>query len=82
MHRIITTATRLHTRARTLADRVRDDLRSRFDALLAEPESGMDDIPWKMILMIGGGVIAVAIVTAIVAFVHTQLAQLPANPGF
>lgn len=57
-------------------------LKQRWRLLLAEPESGMDDIPWKMILMIGGGVIAVGIVTAVVAFVHAQLAQLPANPGF
>lgn len=57
-------------------------LRYRWELLAAEPESGMDDIPWKMILMIGGGVIAVGIVTAIVAFVHAQLAQLPTNPGF
>ena len=57
-------------------------LQHRWDLMVAEPESGMDDIPWKMILMIGGGVIAVGIVTAIVAFVHTQLGQLPTNPGF
>lgn len=57
-------------------------LAHRWALLVAEPESGMDDIPWKMILMIGGGVIAVGIVTAIVAFVHAQLGQLPTNPGF
>ena len=57
-------------------------LQHRWALLVAEPESGMDDIPWKMILMIGGGVIAVGIVTAIVAFVHAQLGQLPTNPGF
>lgn len=57
-------------------------LKQRWQLLVAEPESGMDDIPWKMILMIGGGVIAVGIVTAVVAFVHAQLAQLPGNPGF
>lgn len=82
MDRPATTATRLRVRGWTLATRIQEAVRTRFDALLAEPESGMDDIPWKMILMIGGGVIAVGIVTAIVAFVHAQLAQLPTAPGF
>ena len=82
MHPLTATATRVRTRAWSLALRARADLRTRFDAMLAEPESGMDDIPWKMILMIGGGVIAVGIVAAIVTFVHAQLALLPTNPGF
>lgn len=69
-------------RLRDLAVRSWTQLQHRWQLLSAEPESGMDDIPWKMILMIGGGVIAVGIVTAVVAFVHAQLAQLPANPGF
>ena len=77
-----TIANRLRTSAWSLAERVRANMKARYDAMLAEPESGMDDIPWKMILMIGGGVIAVAIVTAIVAFVHAQLALLPTNPGY
>lgn len=70
------------TRLRDAAVHARAWLRDRWALLTAEPESGMDDIPWKMILMIGGGVIAVGIVTAIVAFVHAQLGQLPTNPGF
>lgn len=82
MDRPATTAARLHLRGWTIATRIQEAVRARFHALLAEPESGMDDIPWKMILMIGGGVIAVGIVTAIVAFVHAQLAQLPTAPGF
>jgi hypothetical protein len=72
-------------RARRLHDtalRTHAWLQHRWALLTADPESGMDDIPWKMILMIGGGVIAVGMVTAIVAFVHAQLAQLPTNPGF
>ena len=82
MDSLTVTATRVRARAWSLALRVQADVRARCDAMLAEPESGMDDIPWKMILMIGGGVIAVGIVTAIVAFVHAQLALLPTNPGF
>lgn len=79
----VTSVTR--RRARRLHDtalRAQAWLHYRWALLTADPESGMDDIPWKMILMIGGGVIAVGMVTAIVAFVHAQLAQLPTNPGF
>lgn len=82
MHPLTSSAIRLRARVWLLALRVRADVRARFDAMLEEPESGMDDIPWKMILMIGGGVIAVGIVAAIVAFVQAQLALLPTNPGF
>lgn len=37
----------------------------------------MDDIPWKLIMMVGGAVIAVAIVAAMTTFVAGQLALIP-----
>ncbi len=74
--------TTLTIRAATRIDRWRADIAARYQRLMEEPEAGVEQIPWTMIMMIGGAVIAVGIVTAIVAFVHAQLAQLPANPGF
>jgi hypothetical protein len=74
--------TTLTIRAATRIDRWRADIATRYQRLMEEPEAGVEQIPWTMIMMIGGAVIAVGIVTAIVAFVHAQLAQLPANPGF
>lgn len=74
--------TTLTIRAATGIDRWRADIAARYQRLMDEPEAGVEQIPWTMIMMIGGAVIAVGIVTAIVAFVHAQLAQLPANPGF
>lgn len=57
-------------------------LTSRYRRLMEEPEAGVEQIPWTMIMMIGGAVVAVGIVTAIIAFVHAQLAQLPSTPRF
>ena len=74
--------TTLTIRTATRIDRWRADIAARYQRLMEEPEAGVEQIPWTMIMMIGGAVIAVGVVTAIVAFVHAQLAQLPANPGF
>jgi hypothetical protein len=74
----MTQLTTLAIHVRTSIDAGRTDLAARYRRLMAEPEAGVEQIPWTMIMMIGGAVVAVGIV----AFVHAQLAQLPANPGF
>lgn len=63
----------LATRKTQLAERL-DELRT--------DEAGVDDIPWKMILMIGGATIAVGILVAIGAYVTQQLGSIPTAPGF
>ena len=37
----------------------------------------MDDIPWKMIIMVGGAVLAIAVVALITAYVNGHLASIP-----
>jgi hypothetical protein len=51
-------------------------------AELRDGEAGVDDVPWKMILMIGGAAIAVGILVAVGAYVQAQLAAIPTAPGF
>lgn len=59
----------------------RDDALTRW-AQLRAGQDGSEDIPWKLILMIGGGVIAVGILTWAGIWVKNQLANVGTAPGF
>lgn len=52
-------------------------VRGRLRRLTAEPESGLDDAAFKAILMVGGAVLALAIIALITVFVNGYLSKLP-----
>jgi hypothetical protein len=43
---------------------------------VAENEDGFEDLPWRMILMIGGVTLGIIVVTAVTAYVTGKLAEL------
>jgi hypothetical protein len=55
----------------------RASVTGRLQRLTAEPESGLDDAAFKAILMVGGAVLALAIIALITAFVNGYLSKLP-----
>jgi len=58
------------------------NLRRRAARLLADRESGMQDIPWTMILMIVGALVAVGIGVWVINFVKSHLASVPSDPTY
>lgn len=61
-------ATMLH-----LYTRARIELRERYERLVERPEAGIDDIPWKAILLVGGAMLAIALVAALAGWAQTYI---------
>jgi hypothetical protein len=50
-------------------------------AALINDERGESHIPWTMILLVGGAIVAVGIITWAINYATTQTASVPAVPG-
>jgi len=57
-------------------------LRQRAARLFAERESGLQDMPWMMILLVVGALAAIGIGVWVIAFVKGHLASVPADPTY
>jgi hypothetical protein len=57
--------------------RISVELRARLDRLLAEPEAGLDASTEKAIYIVGGVVVATAVIALITTFIGKYLAKLP-----
>ncbi|WP_435740093.1 hypothetical protein [Clavibacter nebraskensis] len=68
---------KLHDLFLTRVVRIDTRLRTRLEALRSNPESGLDDAPWKAIFAVGGAILAVTIIGLVTAFVNGYFSKLP-----
>ncbi|CAM5534550.1 hypothetical protein [Leifsonia shinshuensis] len=73
LHKLRQMARHLRRDAEITAMRVR----ARWAQLTAAPEAGIEEATWKAIFIVGGAVLALAIIAAITAWVNGYLGKLP-----
>lgn len=69
--------TTIQNRAERGLIRLNASIRDRIERLLENPESGVDDVPWKAILAVGGAVLATTILGLMTAWATGYFGKLP-----